>query len=85
MSYLYGEVKAMCIPDTTCDAIVGKVEVARDPEDPDMSLVVVATMTRAQALRETVTRPLRASTAQRHSGVDRDQLISLQQGTLAIQ
>ncbi|GFR64262.1 reverse transcriptase [Elysia marginata] len=35
--FLSGEVKALCIPDAICDVIVGNVDGARSPEDPDMS------------------------------------------------
>ncbi|GFO34299.1 hypothetical protein PoB_006080400 [Plakobranchus ocellatus] len=38
--FLSGEVKALCIPDAICDVIVGNVEGARSPEDPDMSVMV---------------------------------------------
>ncbi|GFS23681.1 reverse transcriptase [Elysia marginata] len=36
--FLIGEVKALCIPDAICDVIVGNVDGARSPEDPDMSV-----------------------------------------------
>ncbi|GFN83852.1 hypothetical protein PoB_001035800 [Plakobranchus ocellatus] len=39
MSYLGDEIKALCIPDAVCDVIVGNVEGARGPEDPDMSVM----------------------------------------------
>ncbi|GFN96980.1 gypsy retrotransposon integrase-like protein 1 [Plakobranchus ocellatus] len=55
--FLSGEVKALCIPDAICDVIIGKVEGARSPENPDMSMVVSAATTRAQAKREVVTKP----------------------------
>ncbi|GFN83871.1 hypothetical protein PoB_001037700 [Plakobranchus ocellatus] len=38
-SYLSDEIKALCIPDAVCDVIVGNVEGARGPEDPDMSVM----------------------------------------------
>ncbi|GFO01376.1 gypsy retrotransposon integrase-like protein 1 [Plakobranchus ocellatus] len=38
--FLSGEVKALCIPDTICDVIVGNVEGARSLEDPKMSVMV---------------------------------------------
>ncbi|GFO42434.1 hypothetical protein PoB_006893900 [Plakobranchus ocellatus] len=53
-----GEVKALCIPDAICYAIVGNVEGARGPENPDMSVMMSGVTTRAQALRETATRTL---------------------------
>ncbi|GFO06576.1 hypothetical protein PoB_003308100 [Plakobranchus ocellatus] len=76
---LRGEVKALCIPDAICDVIVGNVEGARSPEDPDMSVMVGAATTRAQAKREAVTKPLRVPDIEGHVGVDREQLIKLQQ------
>ncbi|GFO32216.1 Zinc finger protein [Plakobranchus ocellatus] len=77
--FLSGEVKALCIPDAICDVIVGNVEGARSQEDPDMSVMVGAATTRAQAKREAVTKPLRVPDIERHVGVDREQLIKLQQ------
>ncbi|GFO17739.1 gypsy retrotransposon integrase-like protein 1 [Plakobranchus ocellatus] len=77
--FFSGEVKALCIPDAICDVIVGNVEGARSPEDPDMSVMVGATTTRAQTKREAVTKPLRVPDIERHVGVDREQLFKLQQ------
>ncbi|GFO36760.1 gypsy retrotransposon integrase-like protein 1 [Plakobranchus ocellatus] len=37
--FLSGKVKALCIPDAICDVIVGNVEGARSPKDPDMSVM----------------------------------------------
>ncbi|GFN96820.1 gypsy retrotransposon integrase-like protein 1 [Plakobranchus ocellatus] len=76
--FLSGEVKALCIPDAICD--VGNVEGARSPEDPNMSVMVGAATTRAQAKREAVTKPLRVPDIERQVGVDREQMIKLQQG-----
>ncbi|GFN80780.1 Zinc finger protein [Plakobranchus ocellatus] len=78
-SEVEGEVKALCIPDAICDVIVGNVEGARGPEDPDMSVMVGVVTTRAQAKRKAVTKPLRVPDIERHVGVDREQLIKLQQ------
>ncbi|GFO05850.1 hypothetical protein PoB_003235500 [Plakobranchus ocellatus] len=77
--FLSGEVKALCIPDAICDVIVRNVEGARSPEDPDMSVMVGAATTRAQVKRKAVTKPLRVPDIKRHVGVDREQLIKLQQ------
>ncbi|GFO19357.1 gypsy retrotransposon integrase-like protein 1 [Plakobranchus ocellatus] len=77
--FLCGEVKAFCIPNANCDVIVGNVEGARSAEDPDMSVMVGEATTRAQAKREAVTKPLRVPDIERHIGVDREQLIKLQQ------
>ncbi|GFO45341.1 gypsy retrotransposon integrase-like protein 1 [Plakobranchus ocellatus] len=77
--FLSGEVKALYIPDVICDVMVGNVEGARSPEDPDMSVMVGAATTRAQAKREAVTKPLRVPDIERHVGVDRERLIKLQQ------
>ncbi|GFO44663.1 RNA-directed DNA polymerase from [Plakobranchus ocellatus] len=71
-----GEVKVLCIPDFICDVIVGNVEGARGPEDPEMSVIVRAATTRIQALREKATRPLRVPAVERRGGVDGDQLMS---------
>ncbi|GFS13603.1 hypothetical protein ElyMa_006726300 [Elysia marginata] len=53
-----------------CDVIVGNVDGARSPEDPDMSVMVGAAMTRAQTKRDAVTKPLRVPDMERHGGVD---------------
>ncbi|GFN97890.1 hypothetical protein PoB_002439600 [Plakobranchus ocellatus] len=69
MPFLSGEVKALCIPDAICDVIVGNVEGARSPEDPDMSVMVGAATTKAQAKREAVTKQLRMPGIERHRTV----------------
>ncbi|GFR64152.1 hypothetical protein ElyMa_005498800 [Elysia marginata] len=46
--FLSGEVKALCISDAICDVIVGNMDGARSPEDPDMSVMVGAATTRAK-------------------------------------
>ncbi|GFR79434.1 hypothetical protein ElyMa_000556300 [Elysia marginata] len=83
--FLSGEVKALCIPDAICDVIVGNVDGARSPEDPDMSVMVGVATTRAQAKRDAVTKPLRVPNIERHRGVDLEQLIKLQQEDPRIQ
>ncbi|GFS17524.1 Gypsy retrotransposon integrase-like protein 1 [Elysia marginata] len=83
--FLSGEVKALCIPDAICDVIVGNVDGAGSPEDPDLSVIVGVAMTRAQAKRDAVTKPLRVPDMERHRGVDREQLIKLQQEDPRIQ
>ncbi|GFR71497.1 zinc finger protein [Elysia marginata] len=83
--FLSGEVKALCIPDAICDVIVEKVDGARSLEDPDKSVMVYAATTRAQAKRDAVTKPLRVPDMERHGGVDREQLIKLQQEDPRIQ
>ncbi|GFN97916.1 retroviral-like aspartic protease 1 [Plakobranchus ocellatus] len=55
--FLSGEVKALCIPDAICGVIVGIVEGARSPKNPDMSVMVGAATTRVQVKREAVTKP----------------------------
>ncbi|GFO23129.1 reverse transcriptase [Plakobranchus ocellatus] len=55
------------------------MEGARSQEDPDMSVMVGASRARAQAKREAVNKPLRVPDIERHVGVDREQLIILQQ------
>ncbi|GFS20811.1 reverse transcriptase [Elysia marginata] len=83
--FLSGEVKALCILDAICDVIVGNMDGARSPEDPDMSVMVGAATTRAQAKRDAVTKPLRVPDLERYGGVDREQLIKLQQEDPRIQ
>ncbi|GFN82709.1 hypothetical protein PoB_000921500 [Plakobranchus ocellatus] len=56
--------------------MVGYMEGARGPKGPEMSVMVGSATSRVQALTETV---------ERHSGVDREQLISFYQEDPAIQ
>ncbi|GFS27398.1 hypothetical protein ElyMa_005265300 [Elysia marginata] len=50
-----------------------------------MSVMVGAATTRAQAKRDAVTKPLLVPDMERHGGVDREQLIKLQQEDPRIQ
>ena len=72
--YLSGDVEALCIPEAIRDP-----PGARNPDDPDMSVMVSAVMTRAQARQDAVRKPLRVPDAVKHTGVDRAELIRLQQ------
>ena len=47
--YLTGEVKAQCLPDAIYEFIIGIVQGARDPGDPDPMWTEAWVMTRAQA------------------------------------
>ena len=69
--YLSGDVNALCIPEAICDLVVGNVPGARNPDDPDMSVMVSAVMTRVQARQEAVRKPLRVPHAVKHTLVDR--------------
>ncbi|KAK3791391.1 hypothetical protein RRG08_012573 [Elysia crispata] len=77
--YLSGEVEALCIPEVICGLVVGNVPGARNPDDPDMTAMVGAVTTRAQARQEVRHRPLTVSDTPKHTGVDRRELIRLQQ------
>ena len=77
--YMSGHVEAFCIPEAICDFVVGNVPGARNTDDPDMSVMVNAVTTRAQARQEAVQNPLRVPDAVKHTGVDRAELIRLQQ------
>ena len=77
--YLSGDVEASCIPEAICDLVVGNVPGARNPDDLDMSVLVGAVTTRAQARQEAVRVPLRVPDAGKHAGVDQAELILLQQ------
>ena len=76
--FLSGDVEALCIPEAICDLVVGNVPGARNPDDSDMSVMVGAVTTRAQARQEAVRKPLRVPDAVKHTGVDRAELIRLQ-------
>ena len=58
--YLIGEVEALCADDSLFDLIIGNVDGARDPGDPDLGWEEGgAVVTRAQRKRETIKTPLR--------------------------
>ena len=82
--YLSGEVEALCISEVICDLVVGNVPGARNPDDPDMTAMVGAVTTRAQARQEVRHRPLTVPDTPKHTGVDRRELIRLQQDDEAI-
>ncbi|KAK3785125.1 hypothetical protein RRG08_021925 [Elysia crispata] len=77
--YLSGEVEALCISEVICDLVVGNVPGARNPDDPDMTAMVGAVTTRAQARQEVRHRPLTVPDTPKHTGMDRRELIRLQQ------
>ena len=82
--YLSGEVEALCISEVICDLVVGNVPGARNPDDPDMTAMVGAVTTRVQARQEVRHRPLTVPDTPKHTGVDRRELIRLQQDDDAI-
>ncbi|KAK3710269.1 hypothetical protein RRG08_067266 [Elysia crispata] len=59
-SYQCEEVEALCIPEAHSDLVVGNVPGARNPDDPDMTAMVGAVTTRAQARQEVRHKPLTA-------------------------
>ena len=61
--YLPEDVEPLCIPEAICDFVVGNLPGARNPDDPDMSVMVGAVTTRAQARQEAVQQPLRVPNA----------------------
>ena len=73
--YLSGDVESSRIPEAICDLVVRNVPGARNPDDPDMSVMVSAVTIRAQARQEVVRKPLRVPDAGNHAGVDRAELI----------
>ena len=82
--YLSGEVEALCIPEVICDLVVGNVPGARNPDDPDMPAMVGAVTTRAQARQKVRHKPLTVPDTPKHTGVDRRELLRLQQDDEAI-
>ena len=83
--YLSGEVEALCIPEAIlCDLVVGNVPGARNPDDPDMTAMVGAVKTRAQARQEVRHKPLTVPHTPKHTRVDWGELIRLQQDDEAI-
>ena len=82
--YLSGEVEALCISEAICDHVVGNVPGARNPDDPDMTAMVGAVTTRPQARQEVRHKLLTVADTPKHTGVDRGELIRLQQDDEAI-
>ena len=82
--YLSGKVEALCISEVICDLVVGNVPGARNPVDPDMTAMVGAITTRVQARQEVRHRSLTVPDTPKHTGVDRRELIRLQQDDEAI-
>ena len=76
---LSGDVEALYIPEAICDLVVGNVPGARNPDDSDVTVIVSEVTTRSQARQKAVRKPLRVSDAAKHTGVDRAELIRLQQ------
>ena len=63
--YLIGEVEALCADDSLYDLIIGNVDGAREPGDPDLGWEEGgAVETRAQRKRETIKTPLRVEECQ---------------------
>ena len=81
---LSGEVEALCITEAICDLVVGNVPVARNPGDPDMTAMVGAVTTRAQAINVVRHKPHTVLDTPKHTGVDWGELIRLQQNDEAI-
>ena len=81
--YMSGEMEALCIQEVICDLVVGNVPSARNPDDSDMTAMVGA-VTRAQARPEVRHKPLTVPDTPKHTGVDRGELIRLQQDDEAI-
>ena len=82
--YLSREVEALCIPEAICDLVVGNAPGARNPDDPNMAAMFGAVTTRAQARQEVRHKALTIPDAPKHAGVDRGELIQLQQDVEAI-
>ena len=78
-AYLSGDVEALCIPEAISYLMVGNVPGAWNADDLDMSVMVGAVATRAQARQKAVRKPLMVPDAVKHTGVDRARLIQLQQ------
>ena len=82
--YLCGEMEALCILVAICDLVVGNVPGARNPDDPDMTAMAGAVTARAQARQEIRHKPLTIPATPKHTGMDRGELIRLQQDNEAI-
>ena len=82
--YLSGKVEALCISEVICDLVVGNVPGVRNSDDTDMTAMVGAVTTRAQARQEVRHKPLTVPDTPKHTGVDRGELIRLQQDDEAI-
>ena len=82
--YLSGEVEALCIPVVICDLVVGNVPGARNPDVPELTAMVSAVRARPQAINVVRHKPHTVPDTPKHSGLDRRELIRLQQDDEAI-
>ena len=64
---------------------MGNVLGARNPDDPEMTAMVGAVRTRVQARQEVRHKLLTIPDTPKHKGVDREELVRLQQDDEAIQ
>ena len=78
--YFVGDVDAVCIQDAICDLIIGNVEGARMPHEPDNEIMMAgAVTTRAQQQRKGKVSSLTAPELKGYHEINRDDLIKLQE------
>jgi hypothetical protein len=78
--YLKGEVEAQCLPDALYDLIIGNVEGARAPDDPDPKWhETCAVTTRSQAKRSDKLKPLKTPEVPNGLSVGKEDLRKLQE------
>ena len=77
--YYTGRVEALCLQDPLFDLIVGNIEGARAPEDPDVKWdVAAAVVTRSQARKDIVDPPLKVKEITFNGVVTKERLGSTQ-------
>ena len=77
--YYTGRVEALCLQDPLFDLIVGNIEGARAPEDPDVKWdVAAAVVTRSQARKDIVDPPLKVKEITFDGVVTKERLGSMQ-------
>jgi hypothetical protein len=77
---LKGEVEAQCLPDALYDLIIGNVEGARAPDDPDPEWhEACAVTTRSQAKRSDKLKPLKTPEVPNGLSVGKEDLRKMQE------
>ncbi len=80
ISYLKGEVEAQCLPDPLYDLLIGNVDGARAPDDPDPEWYeTCAVTTRSQAKKGNKAKPLETLKVPKGLAVGKDDLCRMQQ------
>jgi len=76
--FFSGIVNALCLPEAICDLIIGNVDGARSPDNPDTEVMVGAATTRNQKNQGKKTTSLRVPELKGYRDIDKLQLVKMQ-------